>query len=437
MFNNVGLDIFIGLVFIFLLYSLLASIVAEMLATTIALRARNLREAVDRMLNDERENKKWFFVRLWDTLKLTKKPTNPRIINFYNHPEIKYLGSTGIFKVPSQFKAVSFSKTILYLLNEIGYKKIIEGNTLMNDPNEGDIKEIRVTDINRERIKTAIEGIINDHEKNRKIINDDKNKDVAKKKEAKKDKDMIVLDEETAKYVLSIWHESHGDLVKFRLHLETWFDRTMEQCLEWYKRKIQVVLLLIGFFMAWIFNADTFRIVQQLSDDNARGKLMTLVSAYSQNRPSNSADTQGLTPNLISDHNKLKSDIDKVNNILGHGSWPPNKVIVSIDPKTNEKLYTPAIDPSGLSGEDSKISEGEINFKPDIIFGREINKRKWRYFFNLLNNHFWGYLITALAISLGAPFWFDLLNKIMRLRTAVKQPLDTTKGDDNVSIVSL
>ena len=35
-----------------------------------------------------------------------------------------------------------------------------------------------------------------------------------------------------------------------------------------------------------------------------------------------------------------------------------------------------------------------------------------------------GWFITALAISLGAPFWFDLLNKLMQLRGAVKS------GDD-------
>src|SRR5687767_8617730 len=120
MFNNIGLDIFIGLVFIFLLYSLLASIIAEMFATVIALRARNLKEAVDRMLNDDDNIKTKFWSRLWDTLKLTKNPNNPRITNFYNHPEIKYLGSTGVHKVPSQFKAFSFAKTVIYQLSGEG-----------------------------------------------------------------------------------------------------------------------------------------------------------------------------------------------------------------------------------------------------------------------------------------------------------------------------
>jgi hypothetical protein len=31
-----------------------------------------------------------------------------------------------------------------------------------------------------------------------------------------------------------------------------------------------------------------------------------------------------------------------------------------------------------------------------------------------------GWLLTALAITLGAPFWFDLLNKIMVIRSTVK-----------------
>ena len=53
MFNNVALDVVIGLVFVFLLYSLFATVVAEIIATKLGLRARNLKEAVDRMLNDE------------------------------------------------------------------------------------------------------------------------------------------------------------------------------------------------------------------------------------------------------------------------------------------------------------------------------------------------------------------------------------------------
>ena len=46
--------------------------------------------------------------------------------------------------------------------------------------------------------------------------------------------------------------------------------------------------------------------------------------------------------------------------------------------------------------------------------------------------HWLGWLLTALAISLGAPFWFDLLNKFIVIRSAVKphekSPEEESKG---------
>jgi hypothetical protein len=38
-----------------------------------------------------------------------------------------------------------------------------------------------------------------------------------------------------------------------------------------------------------------------------------------------------------------------------------------------------------------------------------------------------GLLITTIAVSMGAPFWFELLNKVVNLRTAGKKP-DEAKG---------
>jgi len=50
-------------------------------------------------------------------------------------------------------------------------------------------------------------------------------------------------------------------------------------------------------------------------------------------------------------------------------------------------------------------------------------------------NHFLGYLLTALALSLGAPFWFDLLNKLVKLRgsKAIASEPDTKSGSKTSS----
>ncbi len=52
MFNNIAFDVVVGLVFIYLLYSLLITVIGEWVATKLGIRARLLRIAIERMLND-------------------------------------------------------------------------------------------------------------------------------------------------------------------------------------------------------------------------------------------------------------------------------------------------------------------------------------------------------------------------------------------------
>jgi hypothetical protein len=39
-----------------------------------------------------------------------------------------------------------------------------------------------------------------------------------------------------------------------------------------------------------------------------------------------------------------------------------------------------------------------------------------------LVTRFIGWLLTAVALSLGAPFWFDLLNKLVNMRHGMQKP---------------
>lgn len=46
--------------------------------------------------------------------------------------------------------------------------------------------------------------------------------------------------------------------------------------------------------------------------------------------------------------------------------------------------------------------------------------------------HLFGWLLTALAASLGAPFWFDTLNRLMSIRSSGKAPEEAPKSPDVV-----
>jgi hypothetical protein len=173
----------------------------------------------------------------------------------------------------------------------------------------------------------------------------------------------------------------------------------------------------------------------------------------------------------------LEADITKAHTVLGIGCWPPDTFEVYFDPKTRKKIFVPAIDEravpdeiwnhplptkaskllsarqpkdttsEGDSVKAAKASESSNSQQPkDTTLPSSAVKTakgipfktyalgkgaKISYLFNLAGVHFFGFFITALAISLGAPFWFDILNKVMKLRTSVKVP--TTSPDKSSS----
>ncbi len=228
MFNSVVLDVVIGLIFIYLLYSLLASILSEIAATAMSLRARNLKEAIDRMLTDDK--KYGWLRRLLDSMNILKNPKNPVVNTFYDHPEIKYMGSSGAYKNPSNFKAASFSKALTELLAG-------------TDPFD---KEGLKTNLKRDKIEFGVK-----QKKQAENADDIKKPDKsafrklilwfrhwAWKNTQDEDKKVNpVLEPETAGYIRNLWNESQGDIEKFKLLLEGWFEKTMVHTLEWYKRK--------------------------------------------------------------------------------------------------------------------------------------------------------------------------------------------------------
>jgi len=42
-----------------------------------------------------------------------------------------------------------------------------------------------------------------------------------------------------------------------------------------------------------------------------------------------------------------------------------------------------------------------------------------------------GWVVTMVAVSFGAPFWFDLIQKLVNLRSAGPKPDSTTSSSTN------
>lgn len=149
MFSNVALNVFIGLVFVFLLYSLLVTIVQEWIAVTIGFRARVLEKAILRMLED---GKTTTWVPFWDRISgllhvlgfkniLKGKNVAPW---FYAHPLIKYLGEDNFYSKPASLEATDFSKVMIDLLKGFGHPESEFVKTLNDSIHAGTIYKLPI-----------------------------------------------------------------------------------------------------------------------------------------------------------------------------------------------------------------------------------------------------------------------------------------------------
>jgi len=134
---------------------------------------------------------------------------------------------------------------------------------------------------------------------------------------------------------------------------------------------------------------------------------------------------------------ELEADIEDVNQIMGFRPIE-NLPLKEMSPgtklkatqrklvaKENKKTYVLEFPNTYLADQTEKF----YSVKTKEVEGKTIPYAEFNDLKYIVHN-FWGYLITALAISLGAPFWFDLLSKLIRIRTSVQnKPRRTTESN--------
>jgi hypothetical protein len=165
---------------------------------------------------------------------------------------------------------------------------------------------------------------------------------------------------------------SDGNLTRFRESVADWFNSAMERLSGWYKRRSQVLVFCIGLVLAGAYNIDTIQVVNQLSRD---GALRTAMVSAAENQ-----QRAGLPADAGAAQERLEAQMKVLGDLGLPLGWS--------------------------SGQDtSKTSLADIRRPPVTPMG---------WVLKVL-----GLLLTALAVSLGAPFWFDVLNKIVVVRSTV------------------
>jgi len=375
MLNSTVLDIVIGLVFIYLLYSLLVTTIQEIIASNFGFRAKILQRAVFRMLEDDNK----FNSKFRSVLYLFKKSGNGGEKNstsyeFYKHPLIRFLGESDCHGKPAYINKETFSKVIIDLLRG-------------DQVNPGD------------DIKLLIQKAL-----------DEKTTSWGNAK----------ISDETVSYLKSIWADADGDIKRFKGHLENWFDETMDRASGWYKKHTQFILFFVGLTIAILFNVDTIKIVDKLEKDpKIREQLVQQAEEFDKAHPD-------LEKQLF----LQKAENEKFLAQYSKKEVASNK---SLQNKQSEDSLVTVNYLNIQARKDTLLNRADLMMKNDIkkcndVLGLGPNSydgitRNLGTFVSALA----GWIITALALSLGAPFWFDLLNKLMKLRGSVATPTSDNK----------
>ena len=301
MFGIEVLEIVIGLIFVYLLLSLLATTLNELVMQWLYSRSKNLYIALQTMLDDE---------------------SDVLCERFFGHPLIRKLKKRGKKGFPSYISQEYFAKVITELLSQ---------------------QEPITLDAIRAGVQQLPAG-------------------------------------QTREVLSAFVRDAEGSTERFKQDLQLWYQEVMNQATGWYKTRVQYALFGIGLVISILFNADTFQVAQKLSiDPEARREIIAQAYAYIEREEERRSDSVQMRTMVDPLEQQVRELIDEeltmASTALGIG-WtkaPP------------------------------------INLK---------SMAWWRF----ASQSFLGWVVTAFAITLGAPFWFDLLKRVMNIRAAAKKP---------------
>jgi hypothetical protein len=302
------LEVVVGLSFLFFLLSILVSALNEAIAGIFKLRARTLERGIANILTGSTRP-------AGRTAEIVQEVYGHALVNGYGKDAEK----------PSYLSSRSFRNALLDVTDLL---------SATSDPSDDPLRaqELRLA------IKETIDAVANDHLRD----------------------------------VLSaIWLSAHQDAVEFRAAIERWFDRNMERVSGWYKRRVQVLVFVLGLVLAVALNASALTTADRLWKESGLRKGLV---AQAGNQSESVSGTEAL---------------DRL-----------------------EQLQLP------IGWEEDNRPHGLGEWTEAIL----------------------GWILTALALTLGAPFWFDVLGRVSNVRSAGAKPetvLTPSPSKKEVSEVTL
>lgn len=367
MFNSPFLDVAISLAFIFFLLSVLTSAVTELIMSILAKRGKNLRWAIEEVFNDP-QNKNWAEL-------------------MYEHPMIDGLKLTES-RLPTYISSEVFSMALIEVFiqesRDIKVDSLQEGKILVWEKYPSTYKEEQMNKdlpVEEHKFLSSAERSYLNFKEGIKRINPG---------------DVQVL--------LKNFIYKSNNFDELRKNIQIWYDEYMERVSGWYKRELRTWLFFIGLIIAVIMNVDSIKLTSQLYNDRElRSAVVQLAEKSSQSTYDENIE-------------KLKAAADTSNVAVSDSIQK-----ITLDQITFIRSVYDTVNALKLPiGWDITIT-GEL-FKMENVnelfsFERVKKLLGLEAFLKLV-----GWIFTGIAVTFGAPFWFDAMKKFINVRNSGAKP---------------
>jgi uncharacterized protein involved in cysteine biosynthesis len=179
-----------------------------------------------------------------------------------------------------------------------------------------------------------------------------------------------------------ILDEAEGEIDKLRTGIEEWFDDAMDRVSGWYKRKSQWIIAIVAIVVTVGLNVSTVRVVDRLWND---GVVRDAVASAAAAAVAEQSDQTPEPAGGAAEAQAPAPEADPLEELQANGQEVKDAV-------------------SDLAALNLPIGWGEDN-------------RDWLSVLNI-----GGWLLTIVAVTLGAPFWFDALSRLAPLRSTGPPP---------------
>jgi hypothetical protein len=250
--------------------------------------------------------------------------------------------------------------------------------------------------------------------------------------------------------LLALLQSTDQKIETAQARIEGWFNDSMDRVSGWFKRKTQVVTIIVALIITVFTNADTLRITNRLwSNPTLRTELVDKAKARDQLKPLITAeyphpnDAAAEKPSAVNRPNEDQENRTLATNLPAQLG---DLIGWSQDFQKFHQFEQATRTKGGVESPFDCVSKERIEDQPCALALQMAQKDRdavpftgvFSYAFVLwvvwlLGQHFVGWALTTVAVSLGAPFWFDTLNQFMNLRSSGKSPDEKPKGAEKKS----